>query len=196
MATSHHECRPRIGGAHEVRPDGAHKISAEDSHDADHHARVNPVIQMRAPAHDELREPRIPPDLVVIQKRLLGEVVGASRARIELCHLRITDRGRKAEQQGEHDAGPHGRAGRAGRRLDVEGEPQEGTGGDQRHRVHRQARSGPGFSAFQLILLWFRRPFESPRRKLVCLRIRSVGTGRPGSSLADALSFTAMEWRL
>ncbi len=126
----------------------AHQVSAEDSHDADHHARVDPVVKMRAPADDELREARISPNLVVIQKRLLGKVVRASRAGIKLCHLRITDCGCQAEQQGEHNACPHGGTGCAGRRLDVEGEPQECTGSDERHGIHRQAGQAQSFLHF------------------------------------------------
>ncbi len=42
---------------------------------------IDPVIKVRAPADDELREPGIAPGLVVVEERLFGEVIGASRAR-------------------------------------------------------------------------------------------------------------------
>ena len=95
----HHEHRPGIGRAHEVRPDGSHQIAAEDAHDADHHAGINPVIQMRAPADDELGKPGIGPRFVVVEERLLGEVVGAAGAGIELRHFGVADRRGQAKQR-------------------------------------------------------------------------------------------------
>ncbi len=124
------------------------KISAEDSHDADHHAGVDPVVKMRAPAHDELREASILPGLIVVQERLFGKVVGTSRAGIQFCHFRVTDGGRQTEQQGEHNTSPHCRAGCAGRCLNVEGEPQERTGSDECHGIHRQAGQPQSFLHF------------------------------------------------
>src|SRR5207244_9983910 len=61
----HHEGDARIGGVHEVRPERAYEVAAQDPHDPDHHARVDPVIKMGSPTHDEFREPRVAPRLIV-----------------------------------------------------------------------------------------------------------------------------------
>ncbi len=135
----HHEGHAGVRRAHEIRPDSAHQVAAQDSHDADHDAGVDPVVQVRGPADDELGEAGILPGLVVIEERLLGEVIRAASAGVELRHLGVADGGRQTEQKGEHDAHPHGRGGDASGGLDVERQPQEGAGRDQRHSVHRQA---------------------------------------------------------
>jgi hypothetical protein len=135
----HHECDPRIGGAHHVRPKGSGQITAQDAHHAHHHARVNPVIQVRAPADDEFRKARIAPRFVVIQKRLFREVVRTAGAGIQLGHLRVANGRRKAEQKGDHDAHPHSRPRGSGGCLNVKGEPEKGARRDERHGVHRQS---------------------------------------------------------
>ena len=63
---------------------------------------------MGAPADDELGEARILPGFVVIEKRLLREVIRTASAGIQLGHLRVTDRGRQTQQKREDDADPHG----------------------------------------------------------------------------------------
>ena len=136
----HHEHGSGVGSAHERRPDGPREVAHQNSHDSDHHARIQPVIKVRAPADDELRQARKRPGFLVVQKRLLRKIVRTSRAGIKFCHLRVTHCRGKAEQQREEDTRPHGRRGGAGRALGDERQPKKGPGGDERHRVHRQAR--------------------------------------------------------
>ncbi len=135
----HHEHRPGIGSAHEAGPDGAGQVADQHAHHADHHARIDPVIEVRAPADDELGKARVAPGGLVVEKRLLREIIGTAGAGIELGHFRVADGGGQAEQQGEDDAGPHGGSGGAGRALGDECQPKKGAGRDQRHGVHRQA---------------------------------------------------------
>ena len=116
----HHEHRSGIGCAHKARPYGSDQVADQDAHHRDHDAGINPVVQMRAPADDELRKPRVAPDFLVVEERLLREIIGAAGARIELRQLGIADCGCQAKQEGQEDAGPHGRRRVARRPLDHE----------------------------------------------------------------------------
>ena len=100
---------PGLDGAHEIGPQRADHVTAENARDAHHHARIDPVIEMGAPADDELRKPGVPPGLFMIQKGLFRKVVRTAGAGIQLRHLRIADRGCQAQQKGDDDAHPHGR---------------------------------------------------------------------------------------
>ena len=71
----HHEHRPGVGRAHKAGPKSSSQKAAENPHDANHHAGINPVIQVRAPAHDKLRQAGVGPRLFVVEERLLGEIV-------------------------------------------------------------------------------------------------------------------------
>ncbi len=156
----HHEHRSRIGCAHEVRPKCTDYIAADDARHADHHTGVYPVIKMRAPADNELRKTRILPRGFVIEKRLFSEIVGTAGAGIQFRHLRVTDGGRQTEQQRENDADPHGRRGCTFSGLRCERQPEERTGRNQRHGVHREARQAQGCFHFRslvchkLSLIW------------------------------------------
>ncbi len=135
----HHEDRAGIRRAHEVRPERAGQIAEEDAHDAHHHARIDPVVKVRAPADDELRKPRILPRLLVVEERLFREIIRTAGARIELRHLRVTDGRSQTQQKRDDDSDPHRRRRVARGALDRKGEPEEGAGRDERHRIHRQA---------------------------------------------------------
>ena len=131
----HHEEDARVGGAHKAGIEGADDEAGEDAHDPNHDARIDPVVEMGGPSDNELGDAGVLPCLVVVEEGLLGKVVGAARAGVELGHLGVTDRGGQAEQQRGNDAGPHGRAGGAGCGLDGKGKPKECARSNQRHRV-------------------------------------------------------------
>ena len=136
-ADSHHERRARIGGIHEVWPERPSQISAQDPHHRDHHAGIDPVVEVRAPTDDELGKAGVAPRLVVVQEGLLREVVGTARAGIQLRQFRVTYGGCQTKQQSDEDAQPHRRGGNARGCLNKKGQPEKGTGCDQRHGVHR-----------------------------------------------------------
>ncbi len=119
----HHEQRAGVRGAHGVGPQRSDHVTAENSRHRHHHPGIDPVVQVRGPADDELREPRIPPVLVMIQKRLFGEVVGTAGSGIELGQFRITNRRGQTKQRGEQNADPHRRRRRAFPRLAEKREP-------------------------------------------------------------------------
>ena len=134
-----HEHRAGIGRAHEARPNGPRQVAAQDSHYGDHHSRVDPVVEVGRPTDDELRKPRVAPDVIVVQERLFREVIRTAGARIQLGHFRIAQGGRQAQQEGHEDSHPHGRSADARGRLDGKSQPQKGSRCDERHGVHRQA---------------------------------------------------------
>ena len=105
----HHEQRAWIGGAHGVWPQGAHDVTAEDSRHGHHHTRIDPVVQVRRPADDKLGKPGVAPVLVMIQKRLFGEIIGTAGAGVELRKLCVAYRRCQTKRCGEKNADPHRR---------------------------------------------------------------------------------------
>ncbi len=103
-----HEERPGIGAAHDVGIEEADHIADEDAGGGHHHAGIDPVVKVRAPADDELGHAGILEGLVLGEQRLLGVVVARPGAGIELGDLRVGDRRGQTEQQGAEDAQPHG----------------------------------------------------------------------------------------
>ena len=138
-----HEERPGVGAAHEVGIEEADHVADEDAGDGHHHAGIDPVVEVRAPADDELGDAGILEGLVLGEHGLLSVVVAGAGAGIELGDLGVGDGGRQAEQQRGEDADPHGGrggwlAGNTRGGLDEEREPEEGAGGDERHCVAGQ----------------------------------------------------------
>ena len=140
----HHEHGTRIGGAHEARPEGPRQVAAQDSHHRDHHSRIDPVVEVRGPADDELRKPGVAPRGVVIQERLFGEVIRTAGSGIQFRHLGVADGGGQAQYHGQGDSEPHCRPGHTHAGLHHESKPKEGAGRDERHRVHRQTGQAQG----------------------------------------------------
>ena len=127
----------------------ADDVADEDAGDGHHHAGIDPVVEVRAPADDELGDAGVLEGLVLGEHGLLSVVVAGAGAGIELGDLGVGDGGGQAEQQRGEDADPHGGGGRwlagdARSCLDVEGEPEEGAGGDERHCVAGQPGEAEG----------------------------------------------------
>ena len=70
-----HEQRAVVATRERVRPELIQQIAAEDGRDADHTARIDPVIQVTRPAGHELRQPRELEGLGFRHERLLGVVI-------------------------------------------------------------------------------------------------------------------------
>ena len=79
-----HEQRSRIRPAHRIRIEEADHISNKDTCRRHHHAGINPVIKVRAPANNKLGHAGILEGLILGKQRLLRVVVTRPRARIEL----------------------------------------------------------------------------------------------------------------
>src|ERR1017187_5176423 len=116
----HHECRAGVRGIHEVRPKGPDQIPAEDAHDTDHHAGIDPIIKMGGPSVDALGEPGVAPDFLVIEERLFGKVIRTAGTGIKVSHFRIKESRSEAKQERHHNADPHGWPSNAGGRLNKE----------------------------------------------------------------------------
>jgi hypothetical protein len=99
---------------------------------------------MRCPADDELRDARVLPGAVAVEEGLLGEVVGAAGAGVELGHLSVAERGGETEHERAEDAHPHGGRGCAFGGLDEEGQPEERTGSNEGHGVAGEASQAQG----------------------------------------------------
>src|SRR5579862_4534080 len=65
-----HKDGTRIRSTHEVRPKRADQVAYQHAHNGHHHSRINPIIQVRAPADDEFRQAGVAPHLIVIEERL------------------------------------------------------------------------------------------------------------------------------
>jgi len=104
------------------------------------------------PAGDELGDAGELVGVGLGKEGLLGVEIRGARPGVELGQLGVADGRGDAEQQGEEDAEPHGAAGhgRAVERLDLVGEPEEGSRRDERHRVDGQTGEAERRSARRL----------------------------------------------
>ena len=93
---------------------------------------------MRAPADNELGDAGVLEHLILGQESLFGVVIAGAGAGIELGNLCVGNRRGQTKQQSAEDAQPHGWRGGSGGGLDVEGEPEKRSGGDERHSVAGQ----------------------------------------------------------
>src|SRR5208282_1670232 len=66
-------------------------VAYEDGGDADHHAGVNPVVQVTGPADDEFIKACPLKGGFFGEERLLGEEIAGAGARIELGQFRVRD---------------------------------------------------------------------------------------------------------
>ncbi len=145
-AEEDHEQRAVVRGAERVRPELVQEVAAENRGHSHHAARVNPVVQMARPTREELGHPRKFVRVGLRQERLLGVEVGRTGAGIELGQLGVAHGRGQAQQQGAHDAEPHGAAGHRGsiQGLFLVGEPQECAGCDQGHCINGQTGEAQG----------------------------------------------------
>ena len=102
---------PGFDAAHNVGIEEANDIAAEDASGRHHHAGIDPVIEVRAPADDELCDAGVLEHLVLGQEGLLRVVVAGTGAGIELGDFGVGHGGGQAEQQGARRSQPHGRRG-------------------------------------------------------------------------------------
>ena len=125
----------------------AGEVADQNRRDADHHARIHPVIEVTGPADDILGDAGEAIRVGLREEGLLGKDVGRAGAGIELRKLGVGDRRGKAQEQGDDDPEPDGAAGhrRSVLRLLDKGQPQERPRRDQRHRIHGQSGEPQGF---------------------------------------------------
>ncbi len=99
---------PGLRAADEVGIEEANHIADEDAGGRHHHAGIDPVVKVRAPADNEFGYAGILEGLVLGEQRLLRVVVAGAGAGIEFGDFSVGHRGGQAEQQGAENAQPHG----------------------------------------------------------------------------------------